>query len=85
MACGTPVVAFGATGLLDIIEHKHNGYLAQPYQPADLAAGIAWVLSRNCDEYQILSKNARGKAVSHFSIEQMSTRYISLFEDLVRK
>ena len=45
LACGTPVVSFEATGLLDIIDHKINGYLAKPFDTSDLAAGINWVLA----------------------------------------
>ena len=40
LACGTPVVCFDATGLLDIVEHQINGYLAKPFDTSDLAAGI---------------------------------------------
>ena len=43
MACGTPVVAFGATGLLDIVDHKVNGYLAKPFESEDLANGIEYI------------------------------------------
>jgi glycosyltransferase involved in cell wall biosynthesis len=43
-ACGTPVVAFRTGGLPDIVEHKRTGYLAQPFDTQDLAAGISWVL-----------------------------------------
>ena len=31
-------------GLLDIVEHKRTGYLVQPFDTQDLAAGISWVL-----------------------------------------
>lgn len=82
LACGTPVVAFNATGLLDIVEHKVNGYLAAPYSPTDLASGISWVLSRDASEYGSLVARAREKAVSHFSIELMVERYLSLFKEL---
>jgi len=39
MSCGIPVVAFGSTGLLDIVDHKVNGYLAKPFESDDLALG----------------------------------------------
>lgn len=84
MACGTPVVAFSATGLLDIVEHKQSGYLATPYEPDDLANGISWVLSRDADESESLAQRARAKAEKAFSIELMARKYLTLFDDLLR-
>ena len=46
MACGVPVVAFNTTGIVDIIDHKINGYLAEPYYTEDFARGIEWVISK---------------------------------------
>lgn len=79
MACGTPVVAFGATGLLDIVDHKKNGYLASPFETEDLANGIAWVLSLDEVAYKLLAQNARDKAEKAFSIELMVQKYLYLF------
>lgn len=45
MACETPALAFAHTGLLDIIDNKINGYLAEPYDTDDLAHGIEWILN----------------------------------------
>ena len=64
MACSTPVVAFGATGLLDIINHKVNGYLAIPFQSEDLAKGIKHILEN--PKYEELCNNARMKVVQQF-------------------
>ena len=43
-ACGTPVVAFAAGGLVDIVDHHITGVLAEPFDPLSLAAAIRWVL-----------------------------------------
>ncbi|MCV2483983.1 glycosyltransferase family 4 protein [Flavobacterium sp. SH_e] len=77
MACGTPVVAFGHTGLLDIVEHKKTGYLAKPFQEKDLATGIEWVL--NSDNYRDLCFNAREKIVKEFDSSFIANRYIELY------
>jgi len=82
MACGTPVVAFGATGLKDIVEHQHNGYLAKPFRTDDLACGIAWVLE-NKDRHQVLSHHARQKAECEFNQELQARRYLALYEELL--
>jgi len=44
LSCGLPVVAFDVGGVADLVTHKENGYLAQPYDISDLADGVAWVL-----------------------------------------
>jgi glycosyltransferase involved in cell wall biosynthesis len=43
-ACGTPVVAFRAGGLEDVVLDRVTGALAEPFNPASLAAAITWVL-----------------------------------------
>jgi glycosyltransferase involved in cell wall biosynthesis len=80
LACGTPVVAFNATGLKDIVDHQQNGYLAKPYEVEDLAKGIAWVLE-NSDRHQSLSHCARKKAEKEFTLEIQAHRYLTLFNE----
>jgi glycosyltransferase involved in cell wall biosynthesis len=82
LACGTPVVAFAATGLKDIISHQQDGYLAQPFEIEDLASGIAWVLEDG-DRHQKLRTCAREKAEREFNLELQAHRYRSLFTALL--
>lgn len=82
LACGTPVVAFNATGLKDIVDHKVNGYLAQPFEVEDLARGIAWVLEDE-DRHKKLQIEARQKAEREFSLELQAKRYLSLYEEIL--
>ncbi len=79
-ACGTPCAAFAVNGLIDMIEHKKNGWLAQPFDPADLAEGIRWLI-RYPDPDQ-LQRAAREKAVSEYSVAVMGDRYMALYEDV---
>jgi glycosyltransferase involved in cell wall biosynthesis len=80
LACGTPVVAFNSTGPKEIVSHKETGYLAEPFDPADLARGIDWVLS-NDERREILSKRARSNAVEKYSIEKVVEQYLELYEE----
>jgi glycosyltransferase involved in cell wall biosynthesis len=82
LSCGTPVVAFGIGGLPDIINHKINGYLAQPFDTLDLAKGIDWVL--NSENYDELSKNAREKVVREFDYGIVAKKYINRYEEILR-
>ena len=84
LACGTPVVAFNATGLKDIVEHQQNGYLAQPYEIDDLARGIAWVLE-NDQRHRKLAYHAREKVEQEFALEIPARRYKSLFNEILDK
>jgi glycosyltransferase involved in cell wall biosynthesis len=82
LACGTPCVAFRIGGLPDMIEHKVNGYLAVPYEPADLAAGIAWVM-RDHEQWQVLSGNARNKVEREFALCKVAMRYTELYAEVI--
>jgi len=82
LSCGTPVVAFGCTGLTDIVDHKINGYLAKPYDIDDLRRGIEWVLERpNPKE---LSFKAREKVKREFDSKLVAQRYAKLYEELAK-
>jgi glycosyltransferase involved in cell wall biosynthesis len=81
LACGTPVVAFNATGLKDIVEHQKNGYLAQPFDSQELAQGIIWVLE-NQERHQKLCEYARAKAEQEFTLEMQARRYESLYDEI---
>ncbi|APB34028.1 glycosyl transferase, group 1, putative [Gloeomargarita lithophora Alchichica-D10] len=79
MACGTPVVAFAGTGVQDIVDHYTNGYLAQAFDPADLAAGIGWVLRQGLE----LGKNARQKVERAFDLTVVVQRHLELYQSLI--
>jgi glycosyltransferase involved in cell wall biosynthesis len=82
MACKTPVVAFGATGLLDIVDHKLNGYLAKPFESEDLANGIEYIL--NAQNYNQICENARDKVVKEFDSSVVSKKYQDLYYKVLR-
>jgi glycosyltransferase involved in cell wall biosynthesis len=81
-ACGCPVVAFDATGLRDVVEHKKTGYLARPYDTEDLATGIIWVLSdkgRHAD----LSRSARKRALLMWSGNIVLPKYLDIYKQVI--
>jgi len=83
MACGTPVVCFKATGLMDIIEHEKNGYAATPFSSRGLAQGIRWILSRPPGEYQQLCNHARTKVRTNFDSKVIAQQYQALYQQLL--
>lgn len=82
LACGTPVVAFGATGLLDVVEHQSCGYLARPYDVEDLGRGIAWVLEDKARHAE-LSRRARVKVEADFALPKVAQRYTELYQEVL--
>ena len=83
LACGTPCVAFKVGGIIDMIEHQQNGYLAQPYVLNDLALGIAWVIQNN-QRWHSLSKRAREKVNQKFTIEMQASAYLKLYSEVLK-
>lgn len=83
MACSTPVVAFGSTGLLDIIDHKDSGYLAKPYDSEDLAEGIKYLL--NSSDYNRLSQNAKKKVATFFDSNVVAEKYLELYKKVLNE
>ncbi|AWW49201.1 glycosyltransferase family 4 protein [Polynucleobacter paneuropaeus] len=81
-ACGTPVVAFNIGGLRDIVDHKSTGYLAEPYDTIDLAAGINFVL-KNSSKSQ-LGLAARIKAERCFDAKIISKKYRDIYSEIIK-
>lgn len=77
MACGTPVVAFKTSGLMDVIEHKVNGYLANPFEVSDLGAGIMYILNND------LTLAARKTVVNKFSEKNVIKQLIDYYQEII--
>jgi glycosyltransferase involved in cell wall biosynthesis len=75
-ACGTPVVAFRAGGLVDIVDHHITGALAEPFDPASLASSIRWVLEDPLRRHK-LCMAARERSEALWDAKCISRRYAS--------
>lgn len=83
LSCGTPVVGFNVGGNCDMIEHKNNGYLAEPFSTDDLATGIKWVLTSK--DYKFLCSNARSKVLKEFDSAVVASKYIELYDQILNE
>lgn len=83
LACGTPVVGFAVGGMPDIVQHKDTGWLAKPYEIADLAAGISWALSRKGTDCE-LRRRCRDSAVAKFSPNEVAAQYVNVYREACR-
>lgn len=80
MACGVPCVGFQVGGIPEMIDHLHNGYVADYRSAKDFANGIHWTLSEG--EYQSLSEEARRKVTTSYSENAVARRYIEVYNKI---
>lgn len=77
MACGVPCVGFNVGGIPEMIDHLHNGYVAQYKSAEDFANGLHWTLIDS--EYPMLSEQAVRKVVSSYSERIIAKKYIDIY------
>ena len=83
MSCGIPCVGFQTGGIPQMIDHLHNGYVAEYQSASDLANGIKWVLTDG--DYQTLSEEAHRKAVNTYSESVVANQYLQIYNKLTGK
>jgi glycosyltransferase involved in cell wall biosynthesis len=77
MACGIPCVGFNVGGIPEMIDHLHNGYVAEYKSAEDFANGINWALNES--EYSDLSEEAVRKVISNYSESAVAKKYIEIY------
>ena len=83
MSCGTPVVAFNAGGIPDMIDNNRNGILAELKSSDELAKGLCKVLSEN-ELRKKMSEESRGKVLKYFNPQVVASKYKDLYSSLVK-
>lgn len=83
MACGIPCVGFNVGGIPEMIDHLHNGYVAQYKSSADFANGICWTLNES--EYPSLSEQASRKVAANYSESIIAKKYIDVYNKVTGK
>ena len=81
MACGTPIVCFEVCGLIDIVTHKEDGYLARPFDVEDFAAGVLWVINNNNNNR--LGLSGRKKAHKYWASQVVAKQYENLYSQIL--
>ena len=77
LACGTPVIAFDASGAPTMIKHKETGFLAKAFDSQDFADGIEWVVSHS--DPIALSSRTRDLAVQQFQPSLIAQQYLYVY------
>jgi glycosyltransferase involved in cell wall biosynthesis len=83
MACGRPVAAFRVAGIPEVVGHQETGYLAEPFDPESLAAGIAW-LGTTTERAEALGEASRARAEREYGLGDAARRHRDLYEEVIR-
>lgn len=81
MSCGLPILAANARALPELVDHGLNGYLFNPYSPADLADTIRLFLARS-DRWKAMGGISLQKARPH-QIWNTVQRYVEWYESVL--
>ncbi len=84
MACGTPIVATGSDGVLDMIEHNVNGLLF-PRQDVKILSEHILTLLKDKQLAIRLVKNAKKRVIEEFDINLMIERIENLYYEKYNK
>ena len=79
MACGLPVVATNVGGIHEVVKSGVNGFLIDTRQPRDVAKALSQALKKQ----EALGRGAIVTIKKNYSIESVSRKTESLFEEVV--
>lgn len=83
MAEGVPVIATRGGGTSEIITDAFDGYIIEPGDFSQALQHIKTLLNAK-DMYDIFSSNARQTIKDRFTLELMTSKYIELYNDLLK-
>lgn len=78
-----PVVATNVGGIKEIIVDGETGYLVPPASPKKLAIALKKLLESSTSRMQ-LGKNGYNRISTQFSIENMVTKYLNIFNTVIK-
>lgn len=83
MACGTPVAAFNAGGISELIRNNFNGHLSPVADTGHLAATILH-LAADRPALDRMAAHARQHVMANHCLHQQAFQYLELYQDLLK-
>jgi glycosyltransferase involved in cell wall biosynthesis len=68
LSCGTPVVGFEVGGILDMIKHKENGYIAKYKDAEDVCTGIKFCMQNAIKGYMLPNFDPKSTVNKHLQL-----------------
>jgi len=82
MAASKPVVVTSVGGIPEIIEHRHNGLLVPPHNPAALAESIVGLI-QNQPLREKLAAQGHQTIKAQYSVTAIAQRIIDLYDEIL--
>lgn len=82
MACRTACVAFPVGGISAMIDHKVNGYLANPFDVVDFIEGLKYI-AMNRERMMKMQDGARNKIIHNFGIKSVIEPCVQFYHDII--
>ncbi len=76
MACGCPVIAIGKGSIPEIVKHGKTGFVVEDVEEMEDAVGELDTIDRRA---------CRRHALTNFSAERMTDRYIAVYEEILSR
>lgn len=83
MACETPVIAYAAGGLTDVVADRETGLLEPDIGSVSGLAGMLQWMWQHPDERRAMGLAARRRVIAHFTDDLMAWRYSELYGQLL--
>lgn len=80
LMCGTPVIGFPVGGILDMVKHEENGYLANEISADALKHEIEKFLNNS---NQLKANEIRKNAINKYDLNIQAQNYINLYRSLL--
>jgi glycosyltransferase involved in cell wall biosynthesis len=84
MQAGVPVIATRVGGIPELVRDNQEGVLIEPKQPDQIARAVI-DLTNDWPRRARLAKAAEARALTTFSIDQMTSRMEALYEQLLKR
>ena len=84
-ACGTPSIAFKNTGVIDAIDHKNTGYLANYMDQKDFEEGIEWILKQLSTDKNFFLNRCVEFTSKNFSSRIVAEKYFQIYKSILNK
>jgi glycosyltransferase involved in cell wall biosynthesis len=82
MACGKPVVSTNCSAIPELIDHGNGGYLCEVDSVEQMVTAIR-NLAQSVELRRKMGAHNRQVVLKRFTLEQMSSRYLSLYQNLL--